>query len=270
MRLETFHGRDVASVHAMARRGLGDDALILATRSAPRGGKAGIEIVAVAMDDLTRLQRLLRGVGGRPSTGTGPRVIAVVGPTGAGKTTTLAKLATHPDAFGLQRVGFLTLDTQRAAGVEQLDAYAQAAGLPCAVAYQATDAARAMRRLASCDVILVDTAGDGPLTDGLREQARMLVDIVRPHETHLVVPATMRLDLLEGVREVRSALRPTHAILTKLDEVPADATVAVMAGRLGLPMRWVTTGREVPMTLEPAAAAVLAPLGLRAPQMEAA
>jgi flagellar biosynthesis protein FlhF len=270
MRLETFHGRDVASVHALARRALGDDALILSTRSAPREGRAGIEIVAVGMADLARLQRLLRGAGGRASTGTGPRIIAMVGPTGAGKTTTLAKLAAHPDAYGLRRVGFLTLDTQRAAGIEQLEAYAEAAGLPCAVAYNAADAARALRRLASCEVVLVDTAGRGPLTAGVSEQARLLTDVVRPHETHLVVPATMRLDLLEGVREAHAALRPSHAILSKLDEVPADATLAVMAGRLALPMRWVTTGQDVPMAIELADGPVLAPIGLRPQTMEAA
>lgn len=270
MRLETFHGRDVSSVHALARRALGDDAFILETRAAPRGGRAGIEIVAVAAEDLLRLQRLLRGAGYRAPRAAGPRVIALVGPTGAGKTTTIAKLATHPDAFGLQRVGLLTLDSHRAAGFEQLEAYADAAGIHCAIAYDAAEAAQAMRKFASCDVVLVDTAGRGPLATGLPAQARLLAEAIRPHETHLVVPATMRVDLLEAVREAHAPMSPTHAMLTKLDEVPADATLAVMAGRLALRMRWVTDGQDVPASLAPAAPAILAPLGLRPGVLEAA
>lgn len=270
MRLETFHGRDLSSVHALARRALGDDAIVLETRSAPRGGRSGIEVVAVSASDLHRVQRLLRGGGYRAPRASGPRVIALVGPTGAGKTTTIAKLATHPEAFGLQRVGLLTLDTHRAAGYEQLEAYATAAGLSCAMAYDATEAAQAMRRLATCDVVLVDTAGRGPLATGLHEQSRLLAEAIRPHETHLVVPATMRVDLLERVRESHAALSPTHAMLTKLDEVPADTTLAVMVGQLGLPMRWVTDGQDVPANVTAAAAPILTPLGLRPSILEAA
>jgi flagellar biosynthesis protein FlhF len=214
------------------------------------------------LDALVQLVRPTRpGQSVRAFGVTRPRVVALVGPTGAGKTTTIAKLATHVDAFGSQHVGLLTLDTHRAAGYEQLLAYADAAGLACAIAYDANEVVQAMRRLNSCDVILVDTAGRGPAA---RQQhdVRQLLAALRPDEVHLVVPATVRLDLLEGIRAAHAAMRPTHTILTKLDEVPSDRMLGAMAHRLQLPLQWVTDGQNVPTDLRTAGAPILAPLGL--------
>ncbi len=260
MRCETFIGRDVASVHQLARRALGDDAIILETTAveSPRG----IRIVAAAADDLERLLTLVRprSVGAR--VGPRPRVIALVGPTGAGKTTTLAKLATHAEAYGAQRVGLLTLDTHRAAGFEQLQAYADAAGLACHIAYDSTEAQAAMQRLATSDVVLVDTAGRGPAAGESQRRARAILAALRPDEVHLCVPASLRLDLIERLRTEYAPMRPTHAILTKLDEVPADRTLGEMASRLQLPLRWVTDGQDVPNDLRAAAQPILTPLGL--------
>lgn len=261
MRLETFQGRDVASVHLLARQALGDDAMILETRALD-GRNRGIEIVAAPAEDLEALVRLLRPK--RPTLGGSnrARVIAVVGPTGAGKTTTVAKLATHADAYGSARVGLLTLDTHRAAGFEQLNAYADAAGLPCAVAYNAAEAQAAMKRLQDCDVIIIDTAGRGPAATAPQAQTRGILTALRPDEVHLCVPATMRLDLIERIRADHKALRPTHAILTKLDEVPSDRTLAALTSLLRLPMQWVTNGQNVPTDLKGAAQPILSPLGL--------
>lgn len=265
MRLETFQGRDVASVHTLARQALGDDAMILETRTLD-GSTRGIEIVAASAEDLDALVGLVRPT--RPGTlvrafgVTRPRVVALVGPTGAGKTTTIAKLATHADAFGLQHVGLLTLDTHRAAGYEQLQAYADAAGLACAIAYDAGEVQQAMRRLNACDVILVDTAGRGPAARQLQQDARQLLAVLRPDEVHLVVPATIRHDLLAGIRAAHAPMRPTHAILTKLDEVPSDRMLGALAHGLQLPMQWVTDGQNVPTDLRTAGAPILVPLGL--------
>ncbi len=263
MRCETFTGRDVASVHLLARQALGDDATILET-TALDGPSRGIRVVAAKGEDLDRLVELVqpKRVATRPGLRT--RVIAVVGPTGAGKTTTIAKLATHADAFGAQRVGLITLDTHRAAGLEQLQAYADAAGLPCAIAYDVAEAQAAMKRLAACDVILVDTAGRGPAATAPQQQTRAILAALRPDEVHLCVPATMRLDLIERLRQDHAPLRPTHAILTKLDEVPADRTLGEIASRLRLPLQWVTDGQDVPSALHGAAQPILGPLGLTA------
>lgn len=263
MRCESFTGRDVASVHQLARRTLGDDLMILETTSLDAPAR-GIRIVAAPAEDLQRLLTLVRPRPVATRSGGRPRVIALVGPTGAGKTTTVAKLATHVEAYGAQRVGLVTLDTHRAAGFEQLTAYADAAGLPCHIAYDVTEAQAALKRLASCDVVLVDTAGRGPAAAESQRLARNVLGALRPDEVHLCVPATLRLDLIERVRAQYASHRPSFAILTKLDEVPADRTLAELASRLKLPLRWITDGQDVPNDLRAAAEPILAPIGLSA------
>src|SRR5690606_20794201 len=80
-----------------------------------------------------------------------PPVIALLVPTGAGKTTTIAKLATNAQAYGRGRVGLLGLDTYRVGAVEQLETYAQLADLPCEIVYESSDIDRGLRRLVECD-----------------------------------------------------------------------------------------------------------------------
>jgi flagellar biosynthesis protein FlhF len=216
-----------------------------------------IEVLAAAPTEIRRFHRLLApeppsigasrsGRGGRSQ----PFHIALVGPTGAGKTTTAAKLAVHAEAFGSRRVGFLALDTYRAGAIEQLQGYADAAELPLEIVYDAAEVAGARRRLASCDVIIIDTPGRGP--HGTDPAWRVILRSIQPQETHLVVPATMRIDLAAALTREFAAAGATHALLTKLDEVPNDAMVAQLAGQLALPLRWVTDGQNIPADLHTA------------------
>jgi flagellar biosynthesis protein FlhF len=82
-----------------------------------------------------------------------------------------------------------------------------------------------------------------------------------PDETHFVVPATMRLDLVAAARADFAALGASHAILTKVDEVPLDSMVAVFSAELGMPVRWVTDGQEVPTDLREAGPTLIGALG---------
>jgi flagellar biosynthesis protein FlhF len=169
-----------------------------------------------------------------------------VGPTGAGKTTTAIKLAVHPDMLGTApHVGFITLDTYRAGAVAQLETYAQVAGIPLEVVYEAADVAPALARLADCDVVIVDTPGRGPKEDGDGEW-RAVLDALAPDEVHLVMPATMRADVAEAVRDTVGA---SHLVITKLDEVPGESGVTELAARIDLPVRWVADGQAIPADL---------------------
>ena len=91
-----------------------------------------------------------------------PYRIALVGPTGAGKTTTAAKLAVRRGLFGAGASGLLTLDTYRVGGMEQLATYAELADVPFEVVYDAREIDAAMKRLSSCDVVIIDTPGRSP------------------------------------------------------------------------------------------------------------
>jgi len=181
-----------------------------------------------------------------------PMLIALIGPTGAGKTTTLAKLATNPIAFGRRSVGVLGLDTYRIGAVEQLETYAELAGIPCEVAYDQADLPRALGRLAECDVVLVDTPGRGPRQSEDLATIRQWLAKLSPDETHLVLPASMMPQVMRRTIASFSTFRVTHMLATKLDECPLDTRVFDVVARQGHAMRWYTDGQEVPADLHAA------------------
>ena len=182
-----------------------------------------------------------------------PPIVALVGPTGAGKTTTLAKLATNPAAYGNLRVGIIGLDTYRVGAVEQLETYAELAGIQCEIAYDIADLDRALVQMVECDVILVDTPGRGPRQSEdlatVREWLRHLV----PDEVHLALPASMMPHVMRRTMTQFASFGVTHTICTKLDECPVDARVFDVVAREGHAMRWYTDGQEVPDDLRSAA-----------------
>ena len=267
--LERFRGADLASVARRARNSVGEDVMILHTRLVRDGGVPMIEVMAASATALDRVRSRLdatpfpssfRKPDGRPY------CIALVGPTGAGKTTTAAKLAVKQGIFGSARVGLITIDTYRVGGMEQLSTYAELAGVPFEVVYEASEIPATVKRLSMCDVIILDTPGRSPAATELTERWRSLLDAFYPDEVHLVVPATLRADLaLHAARaynRTRTHVGSTHVLLTKLDEVPRETGVTDLALSLELPVRWITDGQDVPVDLKPGAARVLRGYGM--------
>ena len=152
-------------------------------------------------------------------------VVALVGPTGVGKTTTIAKLAAGFHLESKRRVGLLTIDTFRIAAVEQLRAYAEIMDLPMQVVEQPEQMRPALRQLGDVDLVLIDTAGRSPRADTRIDQLVELLRLAEVNETHLVLSATSSAAAVGSVLQGFSATRPTSAILTKLDEAPYTAAV---------------------------------------------
>jgi flagellar biosynthesis protein FlhF len=271
MRFESFRGTDLRRVFDEARTVLGDDAIIVRSHMNREGGHVRVEVIAARAADVERLRHQLspappvmqKSLGGRGRFG--PYVVALVGPTGAGKTTTAAKLALHADAFGDKRVGLLTLDTFRVGAIEQMQAFAEIAGLELEVVYDERDAIGALKRLDGCDVVIVDTPGRGPRShdDAARWQA--LLKPLSPDEIHLVVPATIRTDIAVALRDAYASCAPTHVIISKSDEAPEDGGLAALAAALDLPARWMTDGQAIPDDLR-SAGHIITMLGSAAPR----
>ena len=272
MRLETFRARDLTSVARSAEAFFGDDAIVLQTRTVKDGADSMVEVVAASATDVDAFRETLTPTHlPLPSTRKGrrPYIVALVGPTGAGKTTTIAKLASNVHAFGTWNVGMITLDTFRVAGLEQIATYAEIAGCPLEVAYDANDAERAIAQLNALDVILVDTPGRSPKSGAREEEWWPILRAMRPDEIHLVIPAGLRPDVANTAWNAHAAMTPTHLLLSKLDDVPGDTGVADLAALLALPARWLTDGLDVPADLKPAPQRILASLGLVAGQVAA-
>ena len=178
--------------------------------------------------------------------------MALVGPTGVGKTTTVAKLAANFKLNQGLRAGLVTVDTYRIAAVEQLRTYAEIIDLPLAVANTPGEMRRAIDQLGDVDLVLIDTAGRSPRDEvKIRELADFL-HAAQPDEIHLVLSA------VAGERSLRSAVerfavaRADRLILTKLDEADALGVILGVLGQANRPVSYITTGQGVPDDIEPA------------------
>lgn len=180
------------------------------------------------------------------------RIVALVGPTGVGKTTTIAKLAAGFRLEAKRRVGLITIDTYRIAAVQQLQAYAEIMDLPMEVVDDPKQMASALERLSAVDLVLVDTAGRSPRSDARIAQLRAMLAAASPDETHLVVSATSSRETITNILDGFAPIRPTAMILTKLDEaVQMAGPLAALDGR-SIPINYMTNGQQVPDDIQTA------------------
>ena len=189
------------------------------------------------------------------------RVVALVGPTGVGKTTTVAKLAAGFRIEAKRRVGLLTIDTFRIAAVQQLKAYAEIMDLPMQVVEKPDEMQPALNRLGDVDLVLIDTAGRSPKSDARIDQLVELLRSAQPDETHLVLNSTSSAASTRLALQGFAPVRPTAAILTKLDEAPGTvgvlSTLANSEQFSGMPLSYITNGQQVPDDIAPAEAEML-------------
>jgi flagellar biosynthesis protein FlhF len=178
-----------------------------------------------------------------PSTG---KVIALIGPTGVGKTTTIAKLAANYRLQANKRVGLITIDTYRIAAVDQLRTYAQIIEVPLKVVLSVGELQQAIDAMKDLDVILVDTAGRSQ-NDSMRlGQLRRFLEAMKPDETHLVVSATANRASAGKVVQQFVPLGANRLIISKLDEADSFGLVLNVACAGNVPISYVTTGQGVP------------------------
>lgn len=178
------------------------------------------------------------------------RVCALVGPTGVGKTTTLAKLAAYAQLKLKQKVALITLDTYRLAAVDQLQQYAQILQVPMHVALTVEDLRSAFRFYQDRALVLIDTPGHSPKDTETLGQLRALLDELPEVETHLVLSATTKPRDLTEIAARFEPLKPTRLIFTKLDETSTYGPILGTLARVKRPLSYMGTGQEVPEALE--------------------
>ncbi len=187
------------------------------------------------------------------------KAVALIGPTGVGKTTTIAKLAAHFALVEKKRVALLTMDTYRIAAVEQLKIYSQILDIPVGVAYSQAEVAPVIAQYADYDLLLIDTAGRSQKNIMQVGELKSLLETVGC-ETHLVLSAqTKERDMIEAAQRFAAA-RVDSIIFSKLDETDSYGTLLNVADRTGIPLSYLTMGQKVPEDLEPADGGKLASL----------
>ncbi len=180
---------------------------------------------------------------------------ALIGPTGVGKTTTIAKLAARwIERFGTRDIALVTTDHYRVGAQEQLFSYGRMLGVPVHTAVNARELATVMSRLSEYKLILVDTAGMAPRDRQLATQfAEMAASRTRLQKL-LVLPATTQAIDLHEIHNRFAPAKPMAAVLTKVDEATRIGGVLSATIRLRLPIAYVCDGQRVPEDLQVAKA----------------
>ncbi|MEC8115395.1 MAG: flagellar biosynthesis protein FlhF [Planctomycetota bacterium] len=189
--------------------------------------------------------------GAEPTPGT-KRRMALVGPTGVGKTTTLAKLAA---SLRLERgctVGLLAADTYRIGAVEQLRSYARMLDIPLRVIRTPGDVGPALEAFDDCDVVLIDTPGRSQRDKQNISELQELLAAFAPDETHLALSAAAAPKVLREGLAAFGGIGADTLLFTKLDEAASLGPLLAIGRDAGRPIGWVTTGQGVPDDLGPA------------------
>jgi flagellar biosynthesis protein FlhF len=198
----------------------------------------------------TRIVHLLedevRTTGPISTSGDGCRVVAMVGPTGVGKTTTIAKLAANFRLREKKRVGLITVDTYRVAAVEQLRTYADIIDLPMEVVATPREMREAVRRLGDLDLVLMDTAGRSPRDEVRIQELKSMLGEAEADEVHLVLSSTASAKSLIGTVERFAEVGATAMLLTKLDEATNLGHLLPVVRNSPMPLSYLTDGQDVP------------------------
>jgi flagellar biosynthesis protein FlhF len=190
------------------------------------------------------------------------RLVALVGPTGVGKTTTIAKLAAIYRLKEKRNVGLITVDTYRIAAVEQLRTYADIIDLPMQVVSSPREMSEAVRRLEAMDLILMDTAGRSPRDEIRIQELKAFLSEAGADEVHLVLSSVAAARTLQQTAERFASVGTTALILTKLDEATGLGSLLPLVRKSRLPLSYLTNGQNVPDDIEVAQSSRLARLML--------
>ena len=194
---------------------------------------------------------------GQPNTidlsGAKPKIVFFVGPTGVGKTTTIAKIASKYKVDYERKVAFITADTYRIAATEQLRVYANILDAPMSIVYSKEELNAAIEKLSDYDIVFVDTAGFSHKNAAQCEEMKKLidgVDEVFEKETYLVLSATTKYKDLVDIVNIYNDIAKYKIIFTKLDETTTYGNLLNIKLYSGADLSYTTNGQNVPDDIE--------------------
>ncbi len=189
---------------------------------------------------------LAKGANRPPRIGRHVRYAFFFGPTGVGKTTTIAKLAAEAMLKEKRKVGFITSDTYRIAAVEQLRTYANILNVPLEVVFSPGEVEQAMERLHDCDLVLVDTAGRNYRNDEYVKSMKEFLRFGETSENYLVLSLTTKYADMKAIVTNFQDVPIDKVIFTKSDETQAYGAILNIVHQFDLSLSYITTGQNVP------------------------
>lgn len=174
------------------------------------------------------------------------KFVNVIGPTGVGKTTTLAKIAADCVLKHQKKVAFITTDTYRIAAIEQLKTYAKILDVPIEVCYNMDDFKAATDKFAEFDLVFIDTAGRNFRNQKYVTDLKSVIDFGKDMETYLVLALTAKQKDMEEIRKQFSLIHIDRFIFTKLDETAINGSMLNMAIKFSAGIAYLTNGQDVP------------------------
>ena len=196
------------------------------------------------------LGKLIKLNGPIECTGRKTRKIVMTGPTGVGKTTTIAKLAAQFSIKERQKVGLITADTYRIAAVEQLKVYADIIGVALDVVLTPKELREAVRRHSDKDIVFIDTAGRSQQDESRLTELKDFVESAEPDENHLLISSTTDTDEVFNIIDKFSIVDVSSFIFSKIDECRKPGLIFNVLSNCEKPVSYITTGQDVPEDIE--------------------
>jgi flagellar biosynthesis protein FlhF len=178
--------------------------------------------------------------------GKGPKIITLVGPTGVGKTTCIAKLALISKIIHKLDVGLISIDTYRLGAIDQLKIFAEVSNIDFEVAYEPADVKNSLKKFRKKDLIFIDTVGRSQKNSKLLNDIKKFLEPAQSDEVYLVMSATSATRTLVDVANKFKIFKYNGFVFTKLDEAVTFGNILNIAARYDIPIKYLTNGQVIP------------------------